>query len=1084
MRRSWLALVAGFMWLALASVLQAGPPAGHDKSIDDYNFAAWLYNQGKYPLAAESYRVFIDTHRDHEKVPDARFGLAQSLFYQDQFAAAADAYEALRTTTSEFAQMAEVLFQLAQCRVALGQFAEAEPLFGSMRAQFGGHDLADWAGARQAACLISLERYPEASALLEPFVERYASGDGRVEDRPATRELLKKLEAQGIKAHEAFLSLVERSLFYLGIAQFNEGRFAVAQPSLEHFLHRYPGSALAEEAQFRLAQSQYQQKSYAAAAESYRAAAAGTNRYAESAAFERGLALYRDGKVRDAAQAFSEVTARFPTGAQAGQAALYAGMFLFEAGDFAGAEKTLAPLVEAKTAGTEDSGYWLGMSLLKQGRAPTAEAAFAAMLATAPSASRAGDARLGLGDALLAQNKPVEAAAAFRQFADEHGEATEAPRALYSACVALHRAESYTESDAGCDTFLQRFAGDALAPQVIFLSGENRFLVSSSDRAAARYRELLARKDVSAESTARARFRLAWVARNAKQFAPALDELAQIQAADAGPVLAAEMRYLQGVCQAELGQTTQAVATLETYWKEPGDRRYGEDTLLRLAAAQAANGRPDLAIDAYERFLKTYAGSELANQSRYQLAETLYEQKKYDRAVKQYEEVLAAQPGGPLAAYAVFGSGLCRADQKQNDKAVESFARVAREFPTSDVAPQARYRQARSLMDLQRWPEATEVLRALLKDAPKHTVGRGAAVSLAYCLQEQKDWPAAAEAFRNVVDRYDRTNDLPRLYYEQAWSWREAGKTNEAVAAFRVLADKFPADALAADANFHLGEAEYAEATAPDLPADRQKQTLEAARSRYELVLKAAGQGPLADKAHYRIGWTWWLQQRFPEAAAAFDRVVMDFPASDLRVDSLFQAAQAQAHAGKAEVAVERYTTLLDDNKYTAFPYRSEAIAGLADCLIVLGRQEEAVRRLDDARRAGGTTGPAGEAVFLMGKAQFDLQRYDEAVRSFEEVTAQTRSEVAARAQFYIGQVHQAQEKYSAALLAYLRVLAIYPTSGEWVAAATFESGKCQEALGAGAEARQAYQSVVDQHAGTSWATLAGERLAAMGKGK
>ncbi len=1072
-----------WLWLLVAALAPGAEP-GHDKSVDDYNFAAWLYNQGKYPLAAESYAAFLKTHATHEKAADARFGLAQSHFYQDRFADAATAYDALRAATPDFPQMAEALFQLAQCRVALGQFAEAEALFGEMRARFADHDLADWAAARQAACLVSLERYPAATALLAPFVERYAAGDRRVQDQPATRDLFTRLEAQGIKAQDAFLALVERSQFYLGISQFNEEKWAEAQGALEAFLRRYPQSALAAEARLRLAQAQYRQEAYGAAAGAYREAAVGTNDVAESAAFELGLALHKAGKAREAAAAFAEMARRFPAGAKAAQATLYAGMFLFEAGDHAGAEKTLAPLVAAAPAGTEEAGYWLGMSLLKQGRAAEAEAAFAALLKAAPASSRAGEARLGLGDALLAQDKRVEAAQAFRQFVEAQPQADEAPRALYSACVALHRAEQYKASDDACGAFLSRYSGDALAAQVVFLSGENRFLSGAPDRAAERYRELLARPEVPADTAARARFRLAWVARDAKQFKAALEALAAIRPADAGAVLAAEVRYLEGVCHAELGQSAEAVAALEAYWKQTKDRRYGEDTLLRLAAAYVAEGKRDRAVDAYERFLKTYPKSELAPQARYQLADTLYDLKQFDAAVKQYEQVLKDQPTGALAPFAAFGIGLCRADQGQDDKAAEQFAAVAREFPTSELAPQARYRQARSLMARRQWAEAVEPLRALLRDTPTHALARSATVSLAYCLQEQRDWRGAAESFREAVERHADTNDLPRLHYDQAWAWREAGQTNEALRVFLALAEKFPADPLAVDANFHLAEADYARATAPDALAGSPNAALEAARGRYGRVLAGGARGPLADKAHYRIGWTWWLQERFAEAAAAFDAVALEFPDSELRADSLFQAGQSHARAGKAELAIERYKVLLEDGKYSAFPYRPEAGIGMADALILLGRQAEAATWLESARRELGASSSAAEAAFLMGKAQFDLQRYDAAIGHFEEVTGQTRGEVAARAQFYIGQVWQAQDQFARALVAYLRVMAIYPTFGDWVAAATFESGKCHEGLGADDEARAAYRAVKEQHGGTSWAALAAERLTALEKRK
>ncbi|MBU4212125.1 MAG: hypothetical protein KKD33_06040 [Verrucomicrobia bacterium] len=64
--------------VVMAVILPLRLQAAEDtKAIDDYNFAAWLYNSGKYAMATESYQNFLKNHADHAKAPDARFGLAQ-----------------------------------------------------------------------------------------------------------------------------------------------------------------------------------------------------------------------------------------------------------------------------------------------------------------------------------------------------------------------------------------------------------------------------------------------------------------------------------------------------------------------------------------------------------------------------------------------------------------------------------------------------------------------------------------------------------------------------------------------------------------------------------------------------------------------------------------------------------------------------------------------------------------------------------------------------------------------------------------------------------------------------------------------
>jgi cellulose synthase operon protein C len=1062
--------------LALPCALLA-EKAAKDKAVDDYNFAAWLYNQAKYPLAAESYTAFLSAHPDHEKAADARFGLAQSLFYQDKFKEAAAEYEAVRAKFKDFPQMPEVLFQLAQCKVAAEQFADAEPVFAEMCTRFSSHYLADWSTARRAACLVSLQKFKEAEDLLKEFLDRYAAGDKSPADAEATRAMFKRLDEAGLKAQDAFLALVERSEFYLAIARFNQEHYTDARAAFERFLKRYKQSSLRDEAQFRLAQALYQEKSYPAAADAYASVAGGSGEFAESAAFEKGLSLYKAGRLADAAAAFGDMATRFPKSAKAGQASLYAGTFLYEAGNYAGAAARLGPIADAGKEQADEAAYWVGMCLLKQGKNEEAEKQFAGALKAYPKSSRCGDMRLGLGDALLAENKLADAAAAFREFSQNAGSSDQAPRALYSACVALHRADKYQESDDLCGEFLSRNANSPLVPQTLFLSGENRFLSKAYDRAGERYRVLLARQDAQADQAARAHYRLAWVLRYAKDFAGAIDELGKIKGTDAGQAIADEALYLKGVCLQAAGKSDEAADALAAYLKTGDHSRYGDDALLKLAAVQATTGKKDKAADAYERFLRDYPNSDLGPQARYQLAELLADSKQFDKAADQYAKVAAAKPEGDLAAFALFGIGVCHDERSRWTEAIKALDDVMSQYPKSELVPQALYRKARALMSLKRWEDAAAALSQLLDKHAKHNLARASRVSLGYCMQEQKKWKEAVEEFRKAADMDGKAADLPRVLYEQAWSCREAGDSAGSLAAFRDLAGRFPADPLAADANFHVAEALYAEATADGVSGSDQSKKLAEAREIYVRVRDAKGDDRLGDKARYRIGWTCWLSGKYAEAAEAFDQIPEKYPGSELVADALFQAGQSHAKAGNTAKALEKYKTLVENSKYSSFKFLAEAYAGLGDCLIAGGDSKAAVKYIESAAEKYRDEASGPELYFLLGKSQYELQQFDKALEAFQEAAKRGRAEVAARAQFYVGQTYQGKSDLKQALMAYLRIQALYPQVTEWVAAATFESGKCHQGLGANDEARKAFQEVVEKYKGTKWAEMAAQRL-------
>ncbi len=1072
------------LWASILAVLSltACPAlfgAETGQAVDDYNFAAWLYNTGKYPLAIESYEKFLRNYPGHEKGADARFGLAQSHFHLNAFAKAAEQYEAIRADHPAFPQRAEVLFQLGQSRVALEQFEPAESLFNEVAEKHGDHYLADWAIARRAACLTSLGRNADAEALLTPFLARYTADKRAPVDVPATKDMLKKLDDAGVKAGAAFVSLIERSVFTLALTQFNQERFPDAEKSFLRFLTQFADSSLAAEARFRLAQSLYRQGSFAAAAETYASLASADGEFASVSAFERGLSLYKAGNLKPASDAFADMAARFPADERAPKASLYAGTFLYETADYAGAIARLQPLVDAGKAFADEAAYWVAMALLRQNRLPEAREAFTRAIAAYPRSALAGDMRLGLADTQLAAGDLQAASSSFEAYAKDNPKADQAPRALYSSAVALHRADLFERSDKLCKTFLDRFGKDALVPDVLFLSGENRFLANDPDGAATRYGEFLARKDAAGDRVPRAHFRLAWIHRGAKRLDQALDAIAKIDRQAAGDVVAAEADYLAGICHFDLAAYDKAIERLEAYLKAPDHNRFGDDALLKTGMAWHRRGNAKQAVAALKRLLKEYAGSDLATHAQFQLAERCAELKDHAEAVKHYLAVSEREGAGDLAPFALFGLGVAHADQARWADAAAAFGRLVERFPDSELRPQALYRRGRALVSAAQWVEASAAFVDLIAAAPKHELARSAQVNAAACFQELKDWTKAAESYKAAIENFAPGDDQARLYYELAWAHREAGRADAALGAFRALAEKYPKDPLAADAFFHLAEDAYKanESAPPAADEAARARRLDEARQLYEQAIAASQDKRLLDKAIYRIGWCWWQTGRYAESAAAFDRLIDECPRSDLLPDALFQSGLAHARIDERELARKRMERLTEEAAYATFPYRADALLALGDYRLGAGEHDAAIAALDSYLATFADHHDVARAHLLKGKALYGLKRYADATAALEAATRLTRSAVAAEAQFYIGQTHQIQSNFKEAIVAYLRVQALYPGEAEWGGAATFELAKCYEALGQADDAKATLKDVVSRYKDTQWAKLAEARL-------
>ena len=103
------------------------------------------------------------------------------------------------------------------------------------------------------------------------------------------------------------------------------------------------------------------------------------------------------------------------------------------------------------------------------------------------------------------------------------------------------------------------------------------------------------------------------------------------------------------------------------------------------------------------------------------------------------------------------------------------------------------------------------------------------------------------------------------------------------------------------------------------------------------------------------------------------------------------------------------------------------------------------------------------EALCEQARAQQNLGRLDAALSLYEKVIAGTGREAAARSQFAIGEIQFQQKKYVEAKKSFFKVAYGY-SYPRWQAEATYQSGRCFEALGTKEEAIKQYRELLEKY--------------------
>jgi tol-pal system protein YbgF len=115
---------------------------------------------------------------------------------------------------------------------------------------------------------------------------------------------------------------------------------------------------------------------------------------------------------------------------------------------------------------------------------------------------------------------------------------------------------------------------------------------------------------------------------------------------------------------------------------------------FNLAYNDYLNGKYELAVAGFQRFVKDFPGTSLTPNAYYWLGESSYQQKDYLRAMQSFEYLSTEYPGNEKVPAALFKSGLAAGETGDLAKSKKNLKRVIEEFPTSDEAKLAKNKLA------------------------------------------------------------------------------------------------------------------------------------------------------------------------------------------------------------------------------------------------------------------------------------------------------------------------------------------------------------------------------------------------------
>lgn len=155
----------------------------------------------------------------------------------------------------------------------------------------------------------------------------------------------------------------------------------------------------------------------------------------------------------------------------------------------------------------------------------------------------------------------------------------------------------------------------------------------------------------------------------------------------------------------QVAQTQNIIQTLNTPPPapagEPGANPEGNgsqqnvpdpDTLYKSGLSYLSGGQYDLAIQAFQEFLKNYGDSDLASNAQFYIGESYYAQKNYKQAIEEYNKCLDRYPSGNKLSAAQLKKGYALQALGQRTAAERELRSLIQRYPNSREADLATQR--------------------------------------------------------------------------------------------------------------------------------------------------------------------------------------------------------------------------------------------------------------------------------------------------------------------------------------------------------------------------------------------------------
>ena len=777
------------------------------------------------------------------------------------------------------ADEAEDQYAVAAGHYAQGRWQLAVDEFQTFLRDYAEHTHAVQAVFFSGEALVQLGQFDAAGARFEQLLDRYPKS------RFARQAMFRRAEAAYVAGqHKRARSLLDEFyakypsddfnefvLPYLAELMLDEHEAEAARKMFTQAIELYPEGALAGECQLGLAKADEALGRLDAARRAYQDLVANHQTLGEQARFHLGILENAAGEYDAALQALDPLAAESSESPLRDKAQLERGWALYKLRRYADAESCFTQLAERDATNVEPR-YWLGLVLAADRRWAAAIEPLKAVESGATNPTRVMQSRAALA------------------ICHAHAEHLDDARAAYAAFESSQPAEELWNSTT-YQLAEAAFTYDSLWAADLFRS--------------------LTKPGNAKSYVAKGLSGLAWCQFQSDDTAGSAATFERLLNEHADDPLAAEAALVRGQALEKLGQSDPALTMYElVIEKYPHSRQLG-DALWKAARLQQRLSRADRAEAFYRQLAEHRPPVQQYDALLYHWSQVLEELKQSDEAEQLIERLRRDWPESPLAVDAAYRLAERELGRKNYDHCGTLLREVVQAEPAAKILPHALFLQGRLAIERAQWDEVRPPLDRLVREFADSALVLPARYWMAEAAYRQKDFERAAGEFADL-DRDGAGHSekwLAMVPLRHAQSLAQLGKWPESLVAARAIANRYPEFDEQYEADYLIGRALASQAE------------FSAAREAYAKVLRSptGGKSETAAMAQWMIGETFFHQESYDAAIAAYLRVEILYAYPQWQAGALLQAGKCQELLGRWKDAAATYARLVQSYPETEF---------------------------------------------------------------------------------------------------------------------------------------------------------------------